>query len=133
SCAAEPCDMRAMTLTRPGAGSLDLTIRDAPVPGRGQLLIRVHACGVCRTDLHLVDGELANTPLPIVPGHEVIGRVERVGEGAEFAIGERVGVPWLGSACGECAFCQSGRENLCERARFTGYHIDGGYAERVVA
>src|SRR5947207_1298280 len=125
--------MRVMTLTRAGAGVLDLTAREVPVPGRGQLLIRVHACGVCRTDLHVVDGELPDTPIPIVPGHEIIGHVERIGEAAEFAIGERVGVPWLGYACGECPFCSTGRENLCERARFTGYQIDGGYADLVVA
>src|SRR5437016_3985123 len=115
--------MRAMTLMRPGAGVLELAMRAVPEPGRRQLLIRVHACGVCRTDLHVVDGELPHTPVPMVPGHEVIGQVERVGEGVEFDVGDRVGVPWLGYACGECPFCQSERENLCERARFTGYQI----------
>ncbi len=125
--------MRAMTLTRAGAGGLELVMRAAPEPGRGQLLIRVRACGVCRTDLHVVDGELPTIPIPIVPGHEVIGHVERVGEGVDVHVGDRVGVPWLGFACGECPFCKGGRENLCERARFTGYQINGGYAEFVVA
>lgn len=96
-----------------------------PVPGPGQLLIRVHACGVCRTDLHVLDGELARPKLPLVPGHQIVGTVE--------GSGERVGVPWLGWTCGECRYCRSGRENLCDRARFTGYDLDGGYAEYAVA
>ena len=96
-----------------------------PKPGPGQLLIRVHACGVCRTDLHVVDGELAHPKLPLVLGHQIVGTVE--------GSGERVGVPWLGWTCGECRYCRSGRENLCDRARFTGYDIDGGYAEYAVA
>jgi len=96
-----------------------------PVPGPGQVLIRVHACGVCRTDLHVLDGELAHPKLPLVPGHQIVGTVE--------GSGGRVGVPWLGWTCGECRYCRSGRENLCEEARFTGYDLDGGYAEYAVA
>ena len=103
-------------------------------PGPGQVLVRVHACGVCRTDLHVVDGDLTKPKLPLVPGHQIVAEVVRTGEGAErFAAGERVGVPWLGWTCGECRYCLSGRENLCPRARFTGYDIDGGYAEYAVA
>jgi propanol-preferring alcohol dehydrogenase len=106
----------------------------APRPGRGQLLIAVRACAVCRTDLHIVDGELADPKLPLVPGHEIIGTVVEKGEAADrFAIGDRVGVPWLGWTCGVCDYCRSGRENLCDRARFTGYQIDGGYADLTVA
>jgi propanol-preferring alcohol dehydrogenase len=106
----------------------------APVPGSGQLLIRVRACGVCRTDLHVVDGDLAEAKLPLIPGHEIVGEVMDRGAGAErFHIGERVGVPWLGYTCGTCHYCKSGRENLCDNARFTGYHIDGGYAEYTLA
>ena len=106
----------------------------APRPGRGQLLIKVRACGVCRTDLHVVDGDLAQGKMPIVPGHEIVGTVAEKGAGVErFAIGERVGVPWLGWTCGRCRYCGSGRENLCDEARFTGYHLDGGYAEYSVA
>jgi alcohol dehydrogenase, propanol-preferring len=105
-----------------------------PVPGPGQVLLRVHACGVCRTDLHVVDGDLRQPKLPLVPGHQIVGTVEAMGEGAaRFARGQRVGVPWLGWTDGECRYCRSGRENLCERARFTGYQVDGGYAERAVA
>ncbi|HKB38718.1 MAG TPA: alcohol dehydrogenase catalytic domain-containing protein, partial [Gemmataceae bacterium] len=105
-----------------------------PQPGPEQVLIRVHACGVCRTDLHVVDGELADPKLPLVPGHEIVGTVAARGERAErFAVGDRVGVPWLGSTCGSCPYCRSGRENLCDRARFTGYQIDGGYAEYTAA
>ena len=105
-----------------------------PVPGAGQVLVRVRACGVCRTDLHVVDGDLREPKLPLVPGHQIVGIVEGAGEGAaRFNPGERVGVPWLGWTCGECRYCLSGRENLCERARFTGYQLDGGYAERCVA
>ncbi len=107
---------------------------NVPTPGPGELLIRVAACAVCRTDLHVVDGELAEPKLPLVPGHEIVGRVvARGAEATRFAIGARVGVPWLGWTCGVCAYCRSGRENLCERARFTGYQIDGGYAEFTVA
>jgi alcohol dehydrogenase, propanol-preferring len=105
-----------------------------PEPGAGQLLLRVRACAVCRTDLHVVSGELPRPKLPLVPGHEIVGIVEARGAGAErFAVGARVGVPWLGWTCGVCRFCRSGRENLCDRARFTGYDIDGGYAEWAVA
>ena len=125
--------MRAMVLTRPAGRTLVLETRAVPAPAPGQLVIRVRACGVCRTDLHVVDGELPHPAMPIVPGHEIVGRVEAVGDGADFRVGDRVGVPWLGSSCGECEFCTSGRENLCERARFTGYQIDGGYADVVVA
>src|SRR6266481_2932696 len=106
----------------------------APRPGPGQLLIAVRACAVCRTDLHVVDGELAEPKLPLVPGHEIIGTVVDMAAAAErFAIGDRVGVPWLGWTCGICEYCRGGHENLCDRARFTGYHIDGGYAELTVA
>jgi propanol-preferring alcohol dehydrogenase len=105
-----------------------------PQPGPDQILIKVHACGVCRTDLHVVDGELPNPKLPLIPGHEIVGSVVRKGENAEsFVVGERVGVPWLGYTCGQCRFCRSGKENLCDRPLFTGYTIDGGYAEYTVA
>jgi alcohol dehydrogenase, propanol-preferring len=105
-----------------------------PQPSGRQVLIRVHACGVCRTDLHIFDGELAQPKLPLVPGHEIIGTVAATGSGVESVqLGERVGVPWLGWTCGECAYCRSGRENLCARARFTGYQIDGGYGEYTLA
>nr|WP_239003080.1 zinc-dependent alcohol dehydrogenase family protein [Rhodovastum atsumiense] len=108
--------------------------RPVPEPGPGQVLVRVHACAVCRTDLHVVDGELPDIPTPIVPGHEIIGRVAAVGPGVErFGSGVRVGVPWLGWTCGKCEYCRGGRENLCPQARFTGYQIDGGYAEYAVA
>jgi propanol-preferring alcohol dehydrogenase len=105
-----------------------------PRPGPGEVLIRVHACGVCRTDLHVVDGELPHPKPAVIPGHEIVGSVIERGEGVErFAIGARVGVPWLGWTCGACRYCRGGQENLCERARFTGYTRDGGYAELVVA
>jgi propanol-preferring alcohol dehydrogenase len=105
-----------------------------PKPKAGEVLIQVRACAVCRTDLHVVDGELQNPKLPLVPGHEIVGTVVETGSGANwFQVGARVGVPWLGWTCGECAFCLSERENLCDRARFTGYTVDGGYAEFVVA
>jgi propanol-preferring alcohol dehydrogenase len=114
--------------------ALKLVELPTPRPGRGQMLIRIRACGVCRTDLHVVDGELAQGKLPIVPGHEIVGTVVEKGVGVErFAVGERVGVPWLGYTCGACRYCASGRENLCDAARFTGYHLDGGYAEYTVA
>ncbi len=121
--------MRAMFLSEPRR---PLELREAadPRPKAGQLLLRVLACGVCRTDLHVADGELPDPKLPLILGHEIVGIVE---EGARFPKGTRVGVPWLGWTCGECAWCRSGRENLCERARFTGYQIDGGYAELAVA
>ena len=105
-----------------------------PRPGPGQVLLSVSACGVCRTDLHIVDGELSEPKLPLVPGHQIVGTVVGGGEGAErFAPGDRVGVPWLAWTCGECRYCRGGRENLCDRARFTGYDVDGGYAELTVA
>jgi len=105
-----------------------------PTAGAGQVQIDVHACGVCRTDLHILDGELAEPKLPLVMGHQIVGTVRAAGAGAErFAPGDRVGVPWLGWTCGECRYCRSGRENLCDRARFTGYDVDGGYAEVAVA
>jgi propanol-preferring alcohol dehydrogenase len=107
---------------------------DDPVAGPAQVLIAVSACGVCRTDLHVVDGELRQAKLPIVPGHEIVGRVLAVGAGVDrFVPGTRVGVPWLGWTCGSCTHCRAGRENLCDDARFTGYQIDGGYADRAVA
>jgi propanol-preferring alcohol dehydrogenase len=125
--------MRAMVLDAPGAS---LRAAQLPVPeaGPGQVLVRVRACAVCRTDLHIVDGELAHPRLPLVPGHEIVGEVAARGPAAgRFAPGERVGIPWLGWTCGECAYCRSGRENLCDRARFTGYTLDGGYAEYALA
>ena len=125
--------MKAMLLERAGAPLVAAELPD-PVPGAGQLLICVRACGVCRTDLHIADGELARPKLPLVLGHEVVGEVAALGPGARrFALGDRVGVPWLGWTCGACRYCANGRENLCERARFTGYDIDGGYAELAVA
>ena len=106
----------------------------SPEPGEGQVLLRVHCCAVCRTDLHVVDGELPDPKLPLIPGHQIVGSVERIGEHTDgFTVGERVGVPWLGWTDGECRYCLSGRENLCENARFTGYQIDGGYAEYALA
>src|SRR5256885_3580067 len=110
---------------------LRLEDRPAPEPGPGQLLLRVRACAVCRTDLHIVDGELTRPKLPLVPGHEIVATVEQ--GGSRFRKGDRVGVPWLGWTDGTCRFCTSGRENLCDAARFTGYDIDGGYAELTVA
>jgi len=113
---------------------LEPSDRDIPVALPGEILVRVRACGVCRTDLHIVDGELPPAEIPIVPGHEIVGVVEVVGDGVtNLAVGDRVGIPWLGYTDGECAFCRSGRENLCVSARFTGYHNDGGYAEFAVA
>jgi propanol-preferring alcohol dehydrogenase len=121
--------MRAMVLDRARA-PLRLERRAVPEPGPGQVLVRVHACGVCRTDLHVVDGELPHPRLPVVPGHEVVGTVAACGRNVErFREGQRVGIPWLGWTCGECRFCASDRENLCEAARFTGYTLDGGYAD----
>src|SRR5690242_4762040 len=125
--------MRAMVLERAGE-PLRLAELEDPTPGPGQVLIRVHACGVCRTDLHILDGELSEPKLPLVPGHQIVGTVVGVGDGAErFRPGARVGVPWLGWTDGECRYCRSGRENLCDNARFTGYDVDGGYAELTVA
>jgi propanol-preferring alcohol dehydrogenase len=125
--------MRAMLLDRPGAPLREATLA-RPTPGPGQVLLEVRACGVCRTDLHVADGELAEPKLPLVLGHEVVGRVVERGPGAaRFSVGDRVGLPWLGWTCGVCAFCRSGRENLCDRARFTGWQLDGGYADFAVA
>jgi len=124
---------RALTLDGPGR-PLQLVVRARGAPQPGQILIAVRACGVCRTDLHIVDGELPWPGHPVVPGHEVVGIVLEVGAGVErFAPGDRVGVPWLGWTCGQCRYCLSGRENLCDHARFTGYQIDGGYADHVIA
>jgi len=125
--------MRAMILDEP---KRPLELRDVPKPkpGRGQLLVRVSTCAVCRTDLHVFDGELPNPKLPLILGHQIVGQVEEIGgEISNFAIGDRVGIPWLGWTDGDCAYCRSGRENLCDNARFTGYTIDGGYAEFTVA
>jgi propanol-preferring alcohol dehydrogenase len=125
--------MRAMVLERQRE-PLRLVELPEPEPGAGQVLLSVAACGVCRTDLHIVDGELSEPKLPLVLGHQIVGTVAGAGEGAErFAPGQRVGVPWLGWTCGACRYCASGRENLCDRARFTGYDVDGGYAELAVA
>lgn len=125
--------MRAMQLQAP-LQPLRAVYLPIPSPGHGQLLLRVRCCAVCRTDLHIVDGELPHPRLPLVPGHEIVGEVVELGEGAEgFGIGDRVGVPWLGWTCGVCRYCRSGRENLCGEARFTGYDLDGGYAEYVAA
>ena len=124
--------MLAMTLTEP-RGRLVPLERPVPSPGPGQLRVRVNACAVCRTDLHVVDDELPGLHHPIVPGHEIVGVVEAGGPGTTTAVGTRVGIPWLGHACGHCAYCTEGRENLCDEARFTGYQIDGGYAEYTVA
>jgi propanol-preferring alcohol dehydrogenase len=123
-----------MVLEAPGAKRLTPTDRENPTALPGEILVQVRACGVCRTDLHIVDGDLRDGQFPLVPGHEVVGVVAGLGDGVtEFAIGDRVGIPWLGYACGECPFCRNGRENLCPDARFTGYHTDGGYAEFTVA
>jgi alcohol dehydrogenase, propanol-preferring len=125
--------MLAMTLHQAGE-PLRAESRRIPEPERTQLLLRVRACGVCRTDLHVVDGELPHPRLPIVPGHEIVGEVIAAGDCVDAAlVGRRVGVPWLGWTCGACRFCRSGRENLCDRARFTGYQLDGGYAEYMLA
>jgi propanol-preferring alcohol dehydrogenase len=125
--------MRAMLLDGPGQ-ALALRDRPPPEPSTGQVLLRVRACGVCRTDLHILDGELEDAKWPLVLGHQIVGTVEAAAPGVTgLAVGDRVGVPWLGWTCGECAYCSSGSENLCDRARFTGYHVDGGYAELAVA
>ena len=122
-----------MVLERPRTRLL-LKEVSVPAPGPGQVLLKVHACGICRTDLHVVDGELTEPKLPIVPGHQIVGLVVGAGDGVELPrVGDRVGVPWLGWTCGECGFCRSGRENLCDNARFTGYQIDGGYADYAIA
>jgi alcohol dehydrogenase, propanol-preferring len=125
--------VRAMVLDAIGA-PLQAAALPAPTPGPGEVLLQVHACALCRTDLHVVDGELPDPKLPLVLGHQTVAHVAGAGEGAErFTPGARVGVPWLGWTCGECRYCRSGRENLCDRARFTGYQRDGGYAEHAVA
>src|SRR5438876_310368 len=121
--------MRAMVLQAPRQ-PLRATELPAPRPGPGQVLLQVRACAVCRTDLHVLDGKLPKPKLPLVPGHEIVGVITETGAGVgRFKAGDRVGVPWLGWTCGECLYCRSGRENLCDRARFTGYTLDGGYAE----
>ena len=125
--------MRAMVLEQPRT-PLVMRERPEPEPAAGEILVEIAACGVCRTDLHVVDGELPNPKLPIVPGHEIVGRVAAIGEGvAGLAIGERIGVPWLGHTCGVCPYCRDGRENLCDRPLFTGYTRDGGYATHALA
>jgi alcohol dehydrogenase, propanol-preferring len=125
--------MRAMVLDRPGT-PLVMRERPRPMPRDGELLVEVKACGVCRTDLHVTDGELTNPKLPIVPGHEIVGRVVETGEGVSgFSVGERVGVPWLGATCGICPYCREGAENLCDAPVFTGYTRDGGFATHALA
>jgi alcohol dehydrogenase, propanol-preferring len=125
--------MRAMVLAAPGEALRESEL-PVPEPGPGQVAVAVSVCGVCRTDLHVVDGELPDPKLPLVPGHQIVGSVVAAGAGAaRFAAGARVGIPWLGWTCGECRYCLSGRENLCDRALFTGYQLDGGYADAAVA
>jgi len=124
---------KAMVLDAPRT-PLRLVCREVPQPGPGQVRVRVSACAVCRTDLHVVDGDLPPQRPEIVPGHEIVGRVDALGDGVDgIALGDRVGIPWLGHACGRCRFCRRGQENLCTEARFTGWQIDGGYAEHAVA
>jgi propanol-preferring alcohol dehydrogenase len=126
--------MKAMILSRFGLGHVESVEIDKPVPGPTHVLVKVLACGVCRTDLHVVDGELPNPTIPIVPGHEIVGRIEAVGADVTGLVpGMRIGIPWLGGTCGACGFCQSDRENLCPNARYTGYQLNGGYAEFAVA
>jgi len=125
--------MRAMILEKPGA-PLRLLEKPDPIPGPGQVLVKILACGVCRTDLHVVDGDLTEPKLPIIPGHEIIGTISALGDGVDhFKLGERVGIPWLGRTCGCCFYCESGAENLCDEPGFTGYQIDGGFADVTVA
>jgi alcohol dehydrogenase, propanol-preferring len=125
--------MEAMILEHPGR-PLQWRKMPEPNPGRGEVLIQVSACAVCRTDLHIIDGELTQPKLPLVPGHEVVGRVVQTGQdAARFRPGDRVGVPWLAWTCGQCEYCRSGKENLCDSARFTGYSVDGGYASLMLA
>jgi alcohol dehydrogenase, propanol-preferring len=129
----ESMEMKAMVLESPGK---PLVLKDVPVhePDENQVLIKIHACGVCRTDLHIVDGELTKPKLPLIIGHEIVGSIEKLGKNVnEFKHGEKVGVPWLGYTDGSCKYCRRGEENLCENAKFTGYTIDGGYAEYTVA
>jgi propanol-preferring alcohol dehydrogenase len=121
--------MTAMVFETPGR-PLRAVTRPVPAPGPGEILVRIHACGVCRTDLHVIDGDLPDPRLPIVPGHEIVGTVSVLGAKVErFTVGDRVGVPWLGHTCGVCRYCRGGQENLCDKAMFTGYQIDGGYAD----
>ena len=125
--------MRAMVLEKSG---IPLRLKELPLPecGADEILLKVAACGVCRTDLHILDGELSEPKLPLIPGHEIVGIVVDKGARVErFAIGQRIGVPWLGHTCGQCRYCLSRRENLCDDARFTGYTLNGGYAEYAVA
>ena len=125
--------MRAMVMHRPN-DPLVLETRPDPQPGDHQVLLRVGACGICRTDLHVLDGELPDPKLPLILGHQIVGRVEATGSAVDhLRPGDRVGVPWLGHTCGECSYCRRDQENLCDRARFTGYQIDGGFAELTVA
>ena len=128
--------MKAMTLRKPGpieTNPLSLAEVPAPEPGPGEIRVRVSVCGVCRTDLHVAEGELTRTKLPIIPGHEIVGVVDKLGGGtSRFALGQRVGIAWLNQTCGECEYCREGKENLCDNARFTGYLVDGGYAEYAV-
>src|ERR1700737_636488 len=125
--------MRAMVLQQPEKPLIPEDV-PKPRPTAGELLVRVNACAVCRTDLHIVDGELPDPKLPLILGHQIVGRIEQIAEGVKgFSVGDRVGIPWLGWTDGDCAYCRSNRENLCDNARFTGYNIDGGYAEFTVA
>ena len=125
--------MKAMILEKPGE-PLRMVELPVPHPRSDQVLVKVSACGVCRTDLHIVDYDLKHPDLPIIPGHEIIGHVVEAGHDVHrLKVGDKVGIPWLGSTCGNCRYCQSGEENLCDSARFTGYQIDGGYAEYTVA
>jgi len=125
--------MKAMVLEKPGQ-PLTLVQRPDPQPGPGQVQVAISACGVCRTDLHVVDGDLTEPRLPIIPGHEIVGTISALGAGVDnFALGERIGIPWLGHTCGCCSYCASGAENLCDEPGFTGYQIDGGYADMTVA
>jgi len=128
-----PQIMRAMVLHTPGTPLVDQEV-PVPKPNPDQVLVKVRACAVCRTDLHVVDGELPNPKLPVIPGHEIVGTVVQTGKNAtSFKIGERIGIPWLGHTCGQCIFCRTGKENLCDDPLFTGYTLDGGYAEYAVA
>ncbi|MCE0723728.1 MULTISPECIES: zinc-dependent alcohol dehydrogenase family protein [Legionella] len=125
--------MHAMVMEKSGQNLIYKEVKK-PEPKENEVLIKVRTCGICRTDLHVVDGELNNPKLPLIPGHQIVGIIEKVGASvSQFAIGQRIGVPWLGGSCQKCAFCLSGRENLCDEARFTGYQIDGGFAEYCVA
>ena len=123
-----------MALLRPASGRLEPVEMAVPSPGTGQVQVQVLACGVCRTDLHVVDGELPGTRIPIVPGHEIVGRIAQAGPGVDaVGVGDRVGIGWLAEVCGRCDYCRSSRENLCRAARFTGHQVDGGYGEFVLA